>query len=193
MRLADGRPWTVPKNEDKLTMMFFPVNLLIMVSYWHTIVVAFSPPQPTTRKTFPESITGKTLAFKSKRSRTVGMTIMMRNRSQNRTENDTNSAIAIVDEILDALDTMLGVSPLSEIDLKSTIDKRNGGNNNNNSNNVDTVDELQQRATQRELMAPPSDALNKPSVLVFFFLLSFIPIVTLWASVQWGGIKPMGL
>jgi len=121
------------------------------------------------------------------------MTIMMRNRSQNRTENDTNSAIAIVDEILDALDTMLGVSPLSEIDLKSTIDKRNGGNNNNNSNNVDTVDELQQRATQRELMAPPSDALNKPSVLVFFFLLSFIPIVTLWASVQWGGIKPMGL
>eukprot|EP00977_Amphora_coffeiformis_P006976 scaffold1513_cov100-Amphora_coffeaeformis.AAC.25 len=75
---------------------------------------------------------------------------------------------------------MLGVSPLLETDLKNARIK-------------DSDDDWQQRAAQRERMAPPEDALNKPSVAIFFFVLGLVPVVTLWASVQWGGIKPMGL
>ena len=81
------------------------------------------------------------------------------------------------DEILDALDTLLGVSPLSETDLLQT--------------NSDA--DLEQRAAERERAAPPDDALNKTSVKLFFFLLGLFPVVSLFAAVKWGGVKPFGL
>ena len=92
-----------------------------------------------------------------------------------------NKSKNAVDEILDALDTMLGVSPLAETDLKAV-----------DSSSAELVD-LQQRATQREKGAPPSDALSKTSVNVFFFFLGLVPVVSLFAAVQWGGVKPFNL
>lgn len=80
-----------------------------------------------------------------------------------------------VDEIVDALDTMAGVSPLSETDLK--------GDDN----------DLQERAARRAQEAPPSDALQKPSVSVFFALLGIIPSLLFLYAVQSGAVKPFGL
>ena len=85
---------------------------------------------------------------------------------------------------MDALDTMLGVSPLAETDLKS---------NNNELESSPYATDLQQRAARREQEAPPPDALNKKSVAVFFFLLGLFPVVSLFAAVKWGGVKPFGL
>lgn len=79
-----------------------------------------------------------------------------------------------VDEILDGLDTMAGVSPLSEADLKD-----------------DSID-LVQRAQERKDMAPPSDALQKPSVVVFFALLGIIPSLLFIAAIK-SGVRPLGL
>lgn len=100
--------------------------------------------------------------------------------SDNNNNKPTKTA---ADEILDALDTMLGVSPLSETDLKAAT---------NNGEEQASVD-LQQRVAQREKEAPPVDALNKQSVLVFFFILGLFPVLSMFAAVQWGGIKPFGL
>lgn len=78
------------------------------------------------------------------------------------------------DEILDALDTMVGVSPLSEEDLKTE--------------NVNLV----QRAEERNEAAPPSDALQKPSVAVFFAILAIIPVILSFAAIK-SGVRPFGL
>ena len=79
-----------------------------------------------------------------------------------------------IDEILDGLDTMAGISPLSEADLKTE--------------NVDLV----RRAEERGEVAPPSDALQKPSVSVFFFLLGFVPVVLSALAIK-SGFRPLGL
>ena len=88
----------------------------------------------------------------------------------------SNKSKNTIDEILDALDTMLGVSPLSEADLKASGQA-----------------DLKQRAERREQMAPPRDALNKKSVILFFFFLGLVPVVTLFSAVKWGGVKPFNL
>jgi hypothetical protein len=80
-----------------------------------------------------------------------------------------------VDEVLDALDTMVGVSPLSEEDLK------------------DASANLIIRAEQRNKVAPPKDALQKPSVAVFFALLGIIPSLLFLYAVQSGAIRPFNL
>ena len=77
------------------------------------------------------------------------------------------------DEILDALDTMVGVSPLSEADLK------------------DGDADLAARAEAKESVAPPGDALEKDSVAVFFALLG-VPIAIMIAGLA-GGARPFGL
>ena len=78
------------------------------------------------------------------------------------------------DEILDALDAMVGVSPLSESDLKA-----------------DGAD-LEARARDRAAVEPPADALEKPSVAVFFFALGAAPVLLLLAGVL-GGARPFNL
>ena len=78
------------------------------------------------------------------------------------------------DEILDGLDTMAGISPLAESDLK-------GGD-------VDLV----KRAKERDEAAPPPDALKKPSVSIFFFLLGFVPVVLSILAIN-AGFRPLGL
>ena len=88
-----------------------------------------------------------------------------------------------VDEILDALDTMLGVSPLAETDLKQTAKNRDD----------DPSTSWQARAAARQEAAPPSDALDKTSVKVFFLVLGIIPVVSLLGAVTVGGVKPFGL
>jgi len=79
------------------------------------------------------------------------------------------------DEVLDALDSLVGVSPLSEADLKD-------------SSGVD----LQRRAEAKERSAPPPDALEKPSVSVFFGLLGLFPVLLMVAGLA-NGAKPFGL
>ena len=69
---------------------------------------------------------------------------------------------------------MAGVSPLNESDLKTA--------------NVDLV----KRAEERAENAPPSDALEKPSVSVFFFLLGFVPVVLSALAIK-SGARPLGL
>jgi hypothetical protein len=128
------------------------------------------------------------------------------------------------DEILDALDTMAGVSPLTETDLKRSLPPQPGSNTNaagavvdsirnsksastrytsTNRNQVDQQQQQQQqqadaewlleRQAQRELVAPPKDALQKPSVSIFFALLGIVPCLLLLYAVSFGGIKPFGL
>lgn len=80
----------------------------------------------------------------------------------------------IVDEILDGLDTLAGVSPLSEADLKSS-----------------SVN-LSQRMKERDEEAPPADALAKPSVSIFFFLLGLVPVLLSIVAIQ-SGVRPFGL
>ena len=84
-----------------------------------------------------------------------------------------------MEEILDALDTMAGVSPLSEADLKD--------------DSVTTAEDLVKRAQERDKMAPPSDSLQKPSVIIFFALLGIVPSVLFLAAVQSGAVRPLGL
>ena len=88
--------------------------------------------------------------------------------------NNNNNA-NFVTEILDALDTMAGVSPFSEADLKTL-----------------PPEQLSETTQQRTSQAPPPDALAKPSVSIFFFLLGLFPCVVFVAAVQ-SGIKPFGL
>ena len=79
-----------------------------------------------------------------------------------------------VDEILDALDTMMGVSPLAETDLKSSSP------------------DLEQAQRRREAQSPPEDALQKPSVAIFFALLGLVPAILSIYAVQ-HGFRPFGL
>ena len=79
-----------------------------------------------------------------------------------------------VDEILAALDTMVGVSPLSEADLKS--------------GDAD----LARRAEENTRAAPADDALEKPSVSIFFALLGAFPVAIMVAGLA-NGAKPFGL
>lgn len=81
-----------------------------------------------------------------------------------------------VDEVLDALDAMVGVSPLSEADLKDGA----------------PAADLERRARAREDAAPPSDALEKPSVAVFFACLGLAPVLGLLAGLA-NGARPFGL
>lgn len=97
------------------------------------------------------------------------------NREEKRTWRLAAKKKNFVDEILDALDTMAGVSPLSEEDLK------------------DASANLIQRAEQRKKVAPPKDALQKPSVAVFFALLGIIPSLLFLYAVQSGAIRPFNL
>ena len=80
------------------------------------------------------------------------------------------------DEILDALDSMVGVSPLSEADMKSGL----------------TSEELAARAAAKAEGAPPADALEKPSVSIFFALLGLFPVAIVVAGLA-NGAKPFGL
>jgi len=80
------------------------------------------------------------------------------------------------DEILDALDSMVGVSPLSEADMKSGL----------------TSEELAARAAAKAEDAPPADALEKPSVSIFFALLGLFPVAIMVAGLA-NGAKPFGL
>jgi hypothetical protein len=109
---------------------------------------------------------------------------------------------------------MAGVSPLSETDLKrnnNNIPQRSRSrsqtssfstsNNNKVQQQEQQVQEQQQqqqdwlleRQAQREQVAPPPDALQKPSVSIFFALLGIIPSLLLLYAVSFGGIKPFGL
>jgi len=89
-----------------------------------------------------------------------------------------------VDEIFDALDTMMGVSPLAETDLKET--------NQANEEGSETMERLLQRVQKREELAPPDDALSKPSVAIFFALLGVIPSLLFLSAVS-SGFRPLGL
>lgn len=80
------------------------------------------------------------------------------------------------DEILDALDAMAGASPLSEADLKRGL----------------SGEELAARAAAKEEYEPPADALQKPSVSIFFALLGLFPVAIMVAGIA-GGAKPFGL
>ena len=80
------------------------------------------------------------------------------------------------DEILDALDSMVGVSPLSEADMKSGL----------------TSEELAARAAAKAEDAPPADALEKQSVSIFFALLGLFPVAIMVAGLA-NGAKPFGL
>ena len=80
------------------------------------------------------------------------------------------------DEILDALDSMVGVSPLSEADMKSGL----------------SSEELAARAAAKAEDAPPADALEKPSVSIFFALLGLFPVAIMVAGLA-NGAKPFGL
>jgi hypothetical protein len=95
--------------------------------------------------------------------------------------NDKNKNV--VEEILDALDTMLGISPLGETDLKSSSAS-------STSNNEDFLERAQQR---REQQLPPVDALGKPSVAIFFALLAIIPAILSIYAIQVLGVRPFGL
>lgn len=77
-----------------------------------------------------------------------------------------------VDDILDAIDSMLGVSPLQEVDLKDAA----AGNEKF----------LVQRSKEREDAAPPPDALDKPSVAVFFVFLGLFGWVILGVGLGTG-------
>jgi len=81
-----------------------------------------------------------------------------------------------VDEVLDALDAMVGVSPLSEADLKDGA----------------PAADLERRARAREDAAPPPDALEKPSVAIFFACLGIAPLLGLLAGLA-NGARPFGL
>jgi len=83
-----------------------------------------------------------------------------------------------IDEVLDGLDTMMGVSPLSEEDLKSPEGA--------------TQANLVQRMEERDKAAPPSDALSKPSVAIFFFVLALVPTLISIAALK-SGVRPLGL
>lgn len=73
---------------------------------------------------------------------------------------------------------MVGVSPLSEEDLKS--DDR------------ELPNYLEMRMQERGKVAPPSDALQKPSVAVFFVILGLIPVVLSIAALK-AGVRPFNL
>lgn len=64
-----------------------------------------------------------------------------------------------IDEIVDALDSMLGVPDLTETDLKQGV-----------------LDEKTLTAAQQRKKQPPADALEKPSVAIFFLLLGTLPL-----------------
>ena len=99
--------------------------------------------------------------------------------------NNNQKKKGFIDEILDGLDTMVGVSPLSEEDLKN--------DSANNSNNNDTnMDYLQKRMEERDKVAPPSDALQKPSVAIFFTILALVPILLSIAALR-AGVRPFNL
>lgn len=97
------------------------------------------------------------------RSRPSCLTLSINKKSQN-----------FADEILDALDTMLGLSPLAETDLKSSFQ------------------DLEKAQKLREQLRPPEDALQKPSVAVFFALLAIIPALFSIYAIQ-HGVRPFGL
>jgi hypothetical protein len=99
------------------------------------------------------------------------------------------------DEILDALDTMAGVSPLTETDLKQQQQQQQGINNKSKNANDEILQQewLLARQAQREQVAPPKDALQKTSVSIFFALLGVIPSLLLLYAASFGGIKPFGL
>jgi len=73
---------------------------------------------------------------------------------------------------------MMGVSPLSEEDLKSPEGA--------------TQANLVQRMEERDKVAPPSDALSKPSVAIFFFVLALVPTLISIAALK-SGVRPLGL
>jgi hypothetical protein len=117
---------------------------------------------------------------------------------------------SFADEILDALDTMAGVSPLTETDLLRTgnaaaaaFDRKEDQTLSSSLSKIEVQQQQQQqdqqqtswlleRQAQRELVAPPADALQKPSVSVFFALLGIIPCLLLLYAVSFGGIRPFG-
>jgi hypothetical protein len=114
----------------------------------------------------------------------VAFTVGGRVKSPDRTsktvlQNNSNGGKWFVNEILDGLDTMMGVSPLSEADLK---DDKNTPQN----------DFLMKRMKERQDVAPPSDALQKPAVIVFFALLGIIPTLLSIAALQ-AGVRPFNL
>ena len=79
------------------------------------------------------------------------------------------------DEILDALDSMVGVSPLSEADMKSGL----------------TSEELAARAAAKAEDAPPPTRSRKPRCR-FFALLGLFPVAIMVAGLA-NGAKPFGL
>ncbi|KAJ8609174.1 hypothetical protein CTAYLR_008418 [Chrysophaeum taylorii] len=83
------------------------------------------------------------------------------------------------DEILDALDSMFGVG-LSETDLKDEEAFRSDAF-------------LRERQAQRDGVAPGDDALDKPSVTIFFALLGFFPIAFMSAAMTSGLVDPFHL
>jgi hypothetical protein len=94
------------------------------------------------------------------------------------------------DEILDALDTMMGVSPLAETDLKPSSSSSSSSSSSREQKGE--MERLLQRAKVREDLAPPKDALQKPSVAIFFALLGIVPSLLFLSAVQ-NGFRPFGL
>lgn len=116
---------------------------------------------------------GVTAAFAPIEIGSDGQTSMARSRVQ-ATVRLYDKKKNFADEILDALDVMLGVSPFDETDLKEQ--------------NVN----LERAQMRREAQAPPTDSLSKPSVSIFFALLAIIPALISINALQ-NGLKPFGL
>jgi len=85
-----------------------------------------------------------------------------------------------ISEIVDALDKMLGVAELSETDLKD-------------SRSASSETFLKERQEARARKAPAQDALNAPSVAIFFGLVGLLPLLAFFLSVQSGLVHPFGL
>ena len=98
-------------------------------------------------------------------------------RSPRRLSAPTQAKKNFVDEILDAVDSMLGVSPLGELDL----------------NNVDDPAALQAAAERRSKAAPPEDALEPASVSYFFAFMGFVPLFLSFLAIASGAVHPFGM
>jgi hypothetical protein len=153
-----------------LTMIMVVLSLLSFGSY----VSAFPLSPPRGRIHPPLPSLGRRTAKKNPRRPSAGVILFLAN------DNNKN----FVEEILDALDTMLGISPLGETDLKSL------SSSSASSNNQDFLEQAQQR---REQQLPPVDALGKPSVAIFFALLAIIPAFLSIYAIQVLGVRPFGL
>jgi hypothetical protein len=150
-----------------MLMMMIKMALSLLSFGSYASAFPLSPPRGRIHPPLP-SLEGRT--DKQNPRLSAGLILFLANDNKN-----------FVEEILDALDTMLGISPLGETDLKSLA---------SSSDNNDFLERAQQR---REQQLPPVDALGKPSVAIFFALLAIIPAFLSIYAIQVLGVRPFGL